>query len=87
VHDLAETQADLTEEVKGPSEKAAYDDQGNPTKAVLGFARGQGVDVKDLKIKETPQGKYVFATKEHRAKGGNGAPGVADKHRAQAVFP
>ena len=64
VHDLAETQADLTEEVKGPSEKAAYDDQGNPTKAVLGFARGQGVDVKDLKIKETPQGKYVFATKK-----------------------
>lgn len=64
VQELAETQADLEEEVKGPSEKAAYDAQGNPTKAALGFARGQGVDVANLKIKETPQGNYVFAMKK-----------------------
>jgi glycyl-tRNA synthetase beta chain len=64
VQGLAETQADLAEEVKGTSEKAAFDTEGNPTKAVLGFARGQGVDVEELKIKETPQGKYVFATKK-----------------------
>lgn len=64
VQELAETQADLAQEVKGPSEKAAFDADGNPTKAVLGFARGQGVDIKELRIKETPQGKYVFATKK-----------------------
>ena len=33
----------------GPSLKAAYDAEGNPTKAAMGFARGQGVDVADLK--------------------------------------
>ncbi|MEL7564930.1 MAG: glycine--tRNA ligase subunit beta [Dehalobacterium sp.] len=64
VSQLAETQADLAEEVKGPSEKAAYDAEGNPTKAVLGFARGQGVNVEELTVKETPAGKYVFATKK-----------------------
>jgi len=64
VSQLAETQADLAEEVKGPSEKAAYDAEGNPTKAVLGFARGQGVNVGDLTVKETPAGNYVFATKK-----------------------
>lgn len=64
VQELAETQADLAEEVKGPSEKAAFDAAGNPTKAVLGFARGQGVEVKDLTVKETPAGNYVFAIKK-----------------------
>lgn len=64
VQQLDETQADLAEEVKGPSEKAAYDAQGNPTKAVLGFARGQGVNVEDLMVRETPAGRYIFATKK-----------------------
>ena len=40
----------------GPSVKAAYDAEGNPTKAVLGFARGQGVEVADLFQQETPTG-------------------------------
>lgn len=75
VQELAETQSDLTEEVKGPSEKAAYDAGGSPTKAVLGFARGQGVNVEDLVVKETPAGKYVFAAK--RSIG----------HPAQSVLP
>ncbi|MGI6678328.1 MAG: glycine--tRNA ligase subunit beta [Dehalobacterium sp.] len=65
VNGLAEHQPDLTEEVKGPSIKAAYDGDGNPTKAVLGFARGQGVQVEDLVVKETPAGKYVFASKRN----------------------
>ena len=47
----------------GPSVKAAYDAEGNPTKAVLGFARGQGVDVADLFQQETPKGIYVAARK------------------------
>ncbi|MEN3005402.1 glycine--tRNA ligase subunit beta [Dehalobacterium formicoaceticum] len=65
VKELAEQQSDLAEEVKGPSIKAAYDGDGNPTKAVLGFARGQGVQVEDLVVQETPTGKYVFATKRN----------------------
>src|SRR5690554_5366568 len=58
---LPEVQQDLVEEVKGPSAKVAFDAQGNPSKAAQGFARGQGVDVKDLTVKETEAGSYVYA--------------------------
>ena len=47
----------------GPSLKAAYDAEGNPTKAAMGFARGQGVDVADLFRQETPKGVYVAVRK------------------------
>ena len=47
----------------GPSVKAAYDAEGNPTKAALGFARGQGVDVSALFRQETPKGEYVAVRK------------------------
>ncbi|HHW07912.1 MAG TPA: glycine--tRNA ligase subunit beta [Clostridia bacterium] len=62
VTDLAETQADLVKEVKGPAKKAAFDADGNPTKAALGFAKSQGVDVGELVIKAVGNGEYVFAT-------------------------
>lgn len=64
VKDLEEKQTDLLEEIKGPSQKAAFDNEGKPTKAAAGFARGQGVNVNDLVIKETPAGVYVFAIKK-----------------------
>lgn len=64
VKNIADKQQDLEEEAKGPAVKAAYDAEGNPTKAALGFARGQGVDVKDLYQKELNGGMYVFATKK-----------------------
>lgn len=63
VKNIADKQQDLEEEAKGPAVKAAYDADGNPTKAALGFARGQGVDVADLYQKELNGGLYVFATK------------------------
>ena len=49
---VAETQA------KGPSVKIAYV-SGAPSKAAQGFARGQGVDVKDLVVRDN----YVYAVK------------------------
>jgi len=60
---VGKQQADLVEEVKGPSRKAAYDEQGRPTRAAEGFARGQGVSVADLVVQATPGGEYVFAQK------------------------
>ena len=64
--DVAETQRDKVEEVMGPPAKVAFDEAGNPTKAALGFARGQGVAVEDLKVKETPKGAYVYVLKEEK---------------------
>ena len=63
VKGVAETQQDKLEEVKGPARKAAFDADGQLTKAGQGFARSQGVAVKDLEIRETPAGEYVFALK------------------------
>jgi len=63
IKELAETQQDIKEEVKGPAQKAAYDAEGNPTKAALGFAKGQGVAVEELFIREFNGVPYVYAFK------------------------
>ncbi|MEW6661576.1 MAG: glycine--tRNA ligase subunit beta [Bacillota bacterium] len=63
VEKLAERQADIAEEVKGPAVKVAFDAEGKPTKAAEGFARGQGVRVEDLQVRETAGGSYVFAVR------------------------
>jgi glycyl-tRNA synthetase beta chain len=55
-------QADRTEEVTGPPWKAAFDADGNPTKAATGFAAGKGLDVADLRPVDTPKGPYAGAT-------------------------
>ncbi len=63
VKGLAEKQTDLNAEVKGPAVKAAYDSNGQPTKAAAGFARGQGVAVEQLFTQEVNGVPYVFARK------------------------
>ena len=57
VKDLAEKQADVTSENRGPSVKIAFDADGKPTKAAQGFARGQHVAPEDLVEKNG----YVYA--------------------------
>lgn len=57
LREVAEQQADKKSENKGPSVKIAFDANHVPTKAAQGFARGQGVDVNQLVIKDG----YVYA--------------------------
>lgn len=57
VKDLAEKQADVSSENRGPSVQIAFDADGNPTKAAQGFARGQHVDPQDLVVRDG----YVYA--------------------------
>lgn len=66
VTDVAERQRDVVVETQGPARKVAYDESGNPTKALLGFAKGQGVSVEDVEARKTPKGEYVFAVKEEK---------------------
>lgn len=61
---VAEKQEDSNVESKGPSLKIAFDKDGNATRAAQGFARGQGVDVKDLVQKDG----YVYAVKHLEGK-------------------
>jgi glycyl-tRNA synthetase beta chain len=61
---LASFQKPETQEVKGPTVKVAFAQDGKPTKAALGFAKSQGVDLKDLTVKQAQTGTYLFAVKQ-----------------------
>lgn len=52
-------QADSKQQRKGPAVKAAFDADGNPTKAAMGFARSCGVEVGDLDTLETKKGAWL----------------------------
>ncbi len=57
--DVAAEQPGKSEEKRGPSASAAYDQSGNPTAALLGFCKSQGVDPGQARV----EGDYVWATK------------------------
>ncbi|MEL7419907.1 MAG: glycine--tRNA ligase subunit beta [Cyanobacteria bacterium J06555_3] len=63
IKDIADSQADREEEIKGPPVRAAFKD-GQPTKAAEGFARKQGVSLDDLEIRDTDKGEFVFIQKQ-----------------------
>ncbi|MCS7236583.1 MAG: glycine--tRNA ligase subunit beta [Armatimonadota bacterium] len=58
---LPDRQPDTVREVRGPAAPAAFDPEGRPTAAAVGFARSQGVPVESLERRSTPAGEYVFA--------------------------
>ncbi|MDQ4077082.1 MAG: glycine--tRNA ligase subunit beta [Chloroflexota bacterium] len=62
VRGLDARQSDREEEVRGPAARIAFDEEGNPTKAGLGFARSRGVDVSELERRDVDGTDYVFAT-------------------------
>ncbi len=64
IQNLDDLQKPVVTEVKGPSLKAAYDTEGNPTKAAVGFASKQGLAVQDLEVREVGGEKYIFAVRE-----------------------
>jgi glycyl-tRNA synthetase beta chain len=55
-------QPDQQEEVKGPPAQAAFKD-GQPTKAAIGFAQKQGVELDALEVRPTEKGDFVFVRK------------------------
>ena len=67
VAELAERQSDLEETVTGPPVRAGFDANGEPTRAAIGFARKQGVDVGALARVQTPKGEYLAC---HRRQAG-----------------
>lgn len=67
VKGLSAFQKDTIREIIGPPARIAYDIDGKPTRAAIGFANSQGVDVSELRIKKTDKGEYIIA--EIRQKG------------------
>jgi glycyl-tRNA synthetase beta chain len=66
VSGMDQAQKDSIKEIFGPSKNAAFDEQGNPSKAASGFARSAGVNVSDLKIKMKGKAEYVAAVVEEK---------------------
>jgi glycyl-tRNA synthetase beta chain len=64
---LPEALAPAARQVRGPSAEAAFDASGAPTRAAEGFARGQGVAVEELVVREDGGRRFVFA--ERREEG------------------
>ena len=64
VTDLSEKQDDVIIEKMGPAKKVAFDDQGNPSKAAIGFARGQGVEFSEIETVVTDKGEYLCIRKK-----------------------
>ena len=62
VSGLSSRQDDQTSELKGPPANRAFDENGKPTKAAVGFARSKGLDVSELEKKEIDGGEYLVAT-------------------------
>ena len=57
---VAEGQPNQVIERRGPSISAAFDGDGKPTGAALGFARSTGKDVSELETIETDKGAWLF---------------------------
>jgi len=66
--DVAGRQADARTEAFGPPVAQAYDAEGKPTPAALGFAKSQGVDVSELERAQTPKGERVAVTRVEKGK-------------------
>lgn len=80
VSELEEKQADRTETVKGPAKRIALDDEGNWSKAAIGFSKGQKASVDDIVFKEVKGEEYVFIEKEIKGQSAEDVlKGLADR--------
>lgn len=58
---LEDNQESIEEKVKGPSTKIAFDSENNPSKALMGFMRGHGIDENSIIVEKVNGEDYIFA--------------------------
>ena len=64
IKDLASAQADKSIEKRGPAVQAAFNDEGQPSKACQGFARSCGATVDQLERVQTDKGEWLTFTQQ-----------------------
>lgn len=64
--DVDDRQQDIVETFYGPGVQAAYDDQGNLTKAAVGFARSKGADTSAISRETSPKGEVICVRVEKK---------------------
>lgn len=68
VKNIDEKQKDLKEEYKGPAKKIAYDNEGNPTKALIGFVKGKKGSIENVELRKVGDDEYIFLNVEKPGK-------------------
>jgi glycyl-tRNA synthetase beta chain len=88
VHRLAERQEDFDEEAMGPAARVAFDADGRPTRALLGFCAGKGVEPSAVRKVSTPKGEYVAVTVHHKGQAAiDVLPGLLASVATKLQFP
>lgn len=59
IQGIGDKQPDRSEQKRGPAIKAAFDAEGNPTRAAMGFAKGLGIEASELITINTDKGDYI----------------------------
>jgi len=68
LNDIDQAQADKVMQRKGPSVSAAFDDDGNPRPAAIGFAKSVNADVTELKTLTSDKGEWLVFDIEEKGK-------------------
>ena len=68
IKDLDTSQPDKSVEKRGPAVQAAFAEDGTPSKAAMGFARGCGVTVEQLGRLKTDKGEWLAFNQEVKGK-------------------
>lgn len=87
VHGLAEVQEDASEVAKGPAMTIAQDEEGNWTKAALGFMKGQGVDPSAAYVDNIKDVPYLFVKKFQKGQAAAEVLQNMDKVIKEMTFP
>lgn len=66
IDDVSEKQKDRVMELTGPPKRIAFDANGAPTNAAIGFAKSLNLELKDLKTVKTERGEYLSAVIEEK---------------------
>lgn len=68
VQGVAAMQPDRELELSGPSREKCYDAEGRPTQVLTGFLKSKQATEKDVEIRETPKGPFIFLKKKEKGK-------------------
>jgi len=79
IEDVSRKQSPLSVEIMGPPERIGIDDKGNLSVPGIKFSEKIGVSPKQIKIKETEKGRYLYATKTDR--------GIVSKSLLKEILP
>ena len=66
VQGIAAVQPDRELEISGPSHEKCYGPDGRPTQVLAGFLKSKQSTEKNIEIRETPKGKFIFLRKKEK---------------------